>query len=87
LFSNLDQDPATVRLAAGWSFPLKVSRTDIEAFTVVPTTENCYCLFVIELRYVDPDGKTRTISMNDRGKPFELTSSSAATKKITVDDE
>ncbi|MFF1819718.1 hypothetical protein ACFVWG_20630 [Kribbella sp. NPDC058245] len=87
LFSDLDQNPATVRLAAGWSFPLTVSRTDIEAFTVVPTTENCYCLFVIELRYVDPDGSTRTISMDDHGKPFELTSATAATKKITVKNE
>jgi hypothetical protein len=87
MFSDLDQDPATVRVGAGWSFPLKVSRTDIEAFTVVPSTKNCYCRFVIDLRYVDPEGNTRTASMDDHGKPFELTSSSAATKTTTVDDE
>ncbi|MFI5558507.1 hypothetical protein ACIA2T_04445 [Amycolatopsis japonica] len=81
LYANLDTDPPAITKGGGWTFPLKVSNTDPEAFTIAARSQNCYCLWEIELDMLLPDGESHVVTVNDNGKPFELTSAGSATEK------
>lgn len=84
LNANLDASPPEAFKDLGWEFPLTVTSTDIEAFTVVATTSQCYCLWEIELDVITPDGDNKTIVVNDDGAPFQLTAPSQNADKVIL---
>lgn len=62
-------------------FPLRVTQTDVETFTVAARTSNCHCFWRINLDIIDPDGRSQTVTVDDDGEPFELTSVNNAKDK------
>jgi hypothetical protein len=81
LFTGLDQNSAKLTTDGSWQFPLRTSNTDPEVFTVTARTTACHCFWHVVLSVVLPDNQQKDIVVNDNGKPFEITSSSAATDK------
>lgn len=57
-------------------FPYRVSTSDSEAFLITTRTKNCDCAWIAKLSWSSTDGRSDTITINDRGKPFQTTSSS-----------
>jgi hypothetical protein len=82
LWANLDDDPPTISTDGGWEFPLVISQSEMEAFTVIAQVENCYCMFRIELEYIDAAGTLKTATVDDDGRPFAVTSTQNAKEKV-----
>lgn len=73
-----------------WSFPLSVSSSDLEYFSIVVGTKTCHCSWVAVLEYQDSDGDAREIRIDDDGRPFQITAPSNATAQVyapRTDDE
>lgn len=81
VYVDLDQTPPVLRRSGGWRLPLKVSKEDVEAFVVVASTSSCYCFWQIELTYLDSDGNSAKLIVNDDGAPFETTAVNNVTAK------
>ena len=81
MYANLDTTPPAITKDENWAFPLRISRTDPEIFTVVARTQNCHCYWQIELDVLLPDGEAQTVIVDDNGKPFELTSANNTSSK------
>lgn len=81
LYVDLDATPSKLTKSGGWDFPLRVSESDPEAFLVTARTKTCRCFWTIELDVQLPDGQSRVVTVNDNGKPFELTSSTNTSAK------
>jgi hypothetical protein len=74
---DLDVSPPTLTKSLGWDFPLTISKTELEAFTVIANVSTCDCEWRIVLESQVPDGSTSDIVVDDDGIPFRLTGSSA----------
>ncbi|MDT3442693.1 hypothetical protein [Pseudofrankia sp. BMG5.37] len=59
------------------SFPYRVSRTDAETLQIVANTQNCECLWSVELSW-SAEGRTGVLSIDDHGHPFRTTSTTNA---------
>lgn len=81
MYADLDATPSAITKDGNWQFPLRISRTDPEAFTMVTRTQECHCYWQVELDVLLPDGEAQTIIVDDNGKPFELTSTSNTSSK------
>jgi hypothetical protein len=81
MYANLDTTPPAITKDENWAFPLRISRTDPEIFTVVARTQNCHCYWQIELDVLLPGGEAQTVIVDNNGKPFELTSASNTSSK------
>jgi hypothetical protein len=80
--SSLDTDPVTVAPqdgedVSGNSIPYKVSATDPEVFMIQPNASNNDVDWELELDWI-ADGKIGKTIINDAGKPFHFTGTSAA---------
>ena len=84
LFVDLDQEPPATTIDGGWTFPLEITSTDIEGFTVEARTAECHCFWEIELHYLDTQGSERTDLVNQDGKPFELTATTNTKDAVTL---
>ena len=60
MYANLDTTPPAITKDENWAFPLRISRPDPEAFTVVARTQNCHCYWQIELDVLLPGGEAQT---------------------------
>ena len=80
LFADLDKEIPTLRYDGSWDFPLTISKSSIESFTLVAKTTKYYCRFTIDLSYIDEDGEQRKTTIDDSGRPFRLTATSRAAK-------
>ena len=81
--ADLSNQPPTVTVSNGGEAPSQdvnyvVRRGEPEAFLVIVTTPTCDCLWHIEL-HVEVDGDERVEVIDDEGKPFRTTASTAAT--------
>ena len=81
MYANLDTTPPASTKDENWAFPLRISRPDPEAFTLVVRTQNCHCYWQIELDVLLPGGEAQTVIVDNNGKPFELTSASNTSSK------
>ena len=81
---DLDTRPPTITNGSGfikgkgeWSFPLQVSRTDLEVFSIVATTDKCDCSWVAKLNY-HLGNESGTITIDRNGHPFRTTATNRA---------
>jgi hypothetical protein len=81
LYADLDTTPPKLTMSGGWDFPLRVSEADPEAFLVTARTKACRCFWTIELDVQLPDGQSRIVTVDNKGAPFELTSSANTSAK------
>lgn len=86
---GLDSDPPDQRVLDGlsgvaWDFPISVGRSDSAILTVVGTTEKYDVDWVVDIAYV-VDGKAGVVTVNDDGKPYRVTSFTAARESFRVD--
>jgi len=81
MYVDLDFDQPSVTKDADWEFPLRVSEADPEIFTVVARTKACHCSWVVELVVQLANGEVRTVTVDDNGRPFELTGTSNTTDR------
>jgi hypothetical protein len=81
LYADLNKDPPTITLDPSWQFPLRVSDSDPELFTVNARSRNCYCSWRIVLSALLPDGESVEVVVDNNGRPFEVTSTGNTTDK------
>ena len=84
LTADLDARPPRVSKPSSWKFPLKITQADAEIFSVAATAKTCDCQWVIELDILDSKNEVRTVTVDDNGKPFRVTSSVGATQKTSL---
>ena len=84
LYVDLDATPPKITKGGGWDFPLRVSQSDPEAFSVTARTKTCHCYWTIELVVQLPDGQSRVLKVDDHSTPFELTSSTNTSAKTLL---
>jgi hypothetical protein len=82
LVVDLDQDPpdaglvdAELQLERDFSFDLQ--KAEGLAFNIIASTATCDCEWTAELVY-SVDGKTRTVTIDDGGKPFHTSAATNA---------
>ncbi|MCZ2821033.1 hypothetical protein O2V63_11890 [Modestobacter sp. VKM Ac-2977] len=85
LHANLDNTPPTVTRSPGWDYPLSVSSSEQELFTVTATTQDCYCHWRVEVDVIAPNGEKVTVRVDDHGDPFKVTGTSRAGDRMTVE--
>lgn len=73
ILADLDADPPTASLDGTFAFPLRVNNSDTELFSVRARATTCHCYWQIEVDIIGEDGKTRTLTVDNDGEPFELT--------------
>lgn len=73
ILADLDADPPTATLDGDFSFPLRINNSDIELFSVRAQARTCHCYWRIELDVIGTDGVARTLTVDNHGRPFELT--------------
>lgn len=61
-----------------WAFPRQVSQAEAERFAFIATTNRGDCTFNLAFHYRDGESE-RTLIVDDHGKQFRVSSSSAAT--------
>ena len=66
------------------AFPFRVSENDVEVFAVTANTGFSHVAWVLDLDWTS-EGKTGTVTIDDRGRPFETTAASGLPEYIQED--
>lgn len=69
-----------------WTFPLRVSSTELEVLYIIARTKSYDCAWTARLLFTYR-GEARSIEVNNRGKPFRTSSPDGATEAYYVNIE